>query len=51
MKQFIKDLPLYINGFSSAFIFFQIKLSFTNIIVYILLNISFFWYGYNKTTK
>jgi hypothetical protein len=52
MKQFIKDLPIYINGFCVGFLFVSnpnIKIQ--HIIMFMLASISFIWYGYAKSKK
>jgi hypothetical protein len=49
MNQFIKNLPIYINGFTVAWIFFEIPvrgpLHWT---MFVLAVISFFWHGKNE---
>lgn len=48
MKQFLKDLPIYLNGFAVGMLFWGIpKISVLDISMYILAMVTFFWYGKN----
>jgi hypothetical protein len=48
-KQFLKDLPIYLNGFAVGMLFWDIpKISVLNISMYVLATVTFFWYGKNK---
>jgi hypothetical protein len=44
-KQFVKDLPIYLNGFAVGMLFFRSGVSSTNVVAYALAMITFFWYG------
>jgi hypothetical protein len=45
-KQFLKDLPIYLNGFAVAMLLWDIpKISVLNISMYVLALVTFFWYG------
>jgi hypothetical protein len=44
-KQFVKDLPIYLNGFAVGMLFFRSDVSPTNVVAYALAMITFFWYG------
>ena len=44
-KQFIKDLPIYLNGFAVGILFFGSDISVTNVLAYALAMITFIWYG------
>jgi hypothetical protein len=46
-NQLIKDLPIYINGFTVTYLFTQ-KINLFTFIMFLLAIISFFWYGYNE---
>jgi hypothetical protein len=48
MKQFTKDLPVYINGFVITKLFIATPMSTSDIVMVILAGITFFWYGYNE---
>jgi len=51
-KQFIKDLPIYLNGFAVGFIFWSLpKYDIISILMYILSMVTFFWYGKTLTKK
>ena len=48
-KQFLKDLPIYLNGFAVGMLLWDIpKISVLNILMYVLAMVTFFWYGKNK---
>ena len=42
---FVKDLPIYLNGFAVGMLFFRSDVSATNVVVYALAMITFLWYG------
>ena len=44
-KQFVKDLPIYLNGFAVGMLFFRSDVSATNVVAYAVAMITFFWYG------
>jgi hypothetical protein len=45
MKRFLKDLPIYLNGFAVIMLFYSIpKVDIIDIIMFILSMISFLWY-------
>jgi hypothetical protein len=44
-KQFVKDLPIYLNGFAVGMLFFRSDVSSTNVVAYASAMITFFWYG------
>ena len=44
-KQFVKDLPIYLNGFAVGMLFFGSDISATNVLAYALAMITFLWYG------
>ena len=49
-KQFIKDLPIYLNGFAVTMLLWGIpKITISDAIMFALAAITFFWYG--KNTK
>jgi hypothetical protein len=50
-NQLIKDLPLYLNGFSVTYLFIQNEINIVNMIMFFLSVISFFWYGKNQKSK
>lgn len=51
-KRFIKDLPIYLNGFAVGFLFWGLpKHTIMDVLMYILSVISFFWYEKNFTKK
>lgn len=48
-KQFLKDLPIYLNGFVVTMLLWKIpKISIFDIAMYVLAMLTFFWYGKNK---
>ena len=48
-KQFLKDLPIYLNGIAVGMLLWDIpKISVLNISMYVLAMVTFFWYGKNK---
>jgi hypothetical protein len=49
-EKFLKDLPIYLNGFAVGFLFWGIaSIGIFDIVMFILSIITFFWYG--ETTK
>jgi hypothetical protein len=49
--KFLKDLPIYLNGFAVGFLLFGIpNIGLMDISMYILAMISFFWYGRTQKT-
>jgi hypothetical protein len=51
-KQFIKDLPIYLNGFAIGWIFWRLpKYEIMDILMYVLSAITFFWYGKTQIKK
>jgi succinate-acetate transporter protein len=45
-QKFIKDLPIYLNGFAVGMLLWSIpNIGFVDIVCYILAMITFFWYG------
>jgi len=42
---FVKDLPIYLNGFAVGMLFFRSDVSATNVVAYALAMITFLWYG------
>jgi hypothetical protein len=49
--KFLKDLPIYLNGFAVGFLLFGITdIGLMDISMYILAMISFFWYGRTQKT-
>lgn len=48
-KQFLKDLPIYLNGFVVTMLLLKIpKISIFDIAMYVLAMLTFIWYGKNK---
>jgi hypothetical protein len=48
-KQFLKDLPICLNGFAVGMLLWDIpKISVLNISMYVLAMVTFFWYVKNK---
>ena len=48
-EKLLKDLPIYINGFAVAMLFFAIpNIRLIDITMFALAVFSFFWYGKNK---
>jgi len=48
-KQFIKDLPMYINGICVGFLFVSNQnIKIQHIIMFMLASISFVWYAKSK---
>ena len=48
-KQFLKDLPIYLNGFAVGMLLWDIpKISVLNISMCVLAWVTFIWYGKNK---
>jgi succinate-acetate transporter protein len=49
--KFLKDLPIFINGFAVGFLLFGIpNIGLMDISMYVLAMISFFWYGGTQRT-
>jgi hypothetical protein len=51
MKQFLKDLPIYINGFVVTRLFMNTPISTFDVTMFVLALISFIWYGAGKRVK
>jgi hypothetical protein len=49
MKQFKKDLPIYLNSFVVTMLLLNTNMNIEDFIWYGLAAISFLWYGSNKT--
>jgi hypothetical protein len=49
-NQLIKDLPIYINGFTVTYLFVQ-QINLVTLIMFPLAVFSFFWYGKNEKNK
>ena len=48
-KQFLKDLPIYLNGFAVTMLIWDIpKISIFDIAMYVLSMVTFIWYGKKK---
>lgn len=48
--KFLKDLPIYLNGFALGWLFFSIpNIQVIDIAMFILAMVTFFWFG--KTIK
>ena len=46
MKQFLKDLPIYLNGFAVTMLLLSIpKISIMDVTMFIMAIISFLWYN------
>jgi len=48
MKQFKKDLPIYINGFVVTSMFLRTQVTLYDALMFGLAFISFMWYGHNQ---
>jgi hypothetical protein len=51
MKQFKKDLPIYLNGFAVTGLLIYPELGAYKAFLYTLAIVTFFWYGYNQENK
>jgi len=51
-EKFLRDLPVYLNGFAVGMLMWSIpKISFLDITMFLLAMISFLWYGKEKSEK
>lgn len=50
-NQLIKDLPLYINGFTVGFLFMRTECNIVDVTMFGLAIVSFFWHGRNERTR
>jgi hypothetical protein len=49
-KQFLKDLPIYLNGFAVGMLLWSIpEISVLDITMFVLAMVTFFWYGKIKS--
>jgi hypothetical protein len=48
-EKLLKDLPIYLNGFAVAMLFFSISnIQVIDVCMFILSGVTFFWYGKTK---